>query len=78
MKELEQSLLGTILKAEINDGCNALLNEAKESGINADFFTSHDTRTMWETMCKLDSKGRNPWHDVPVHGYVQGSEGTRC
>ena len=47
MKELEQSLLGTILKAEINDGCNALLNEAKESGINADFFTSHDTRTMW-------------------------------
>jgi replicative DNA helicase len=57
MKELEQSLLGTILKAEINDGCNALLNEAKESGINADFFTAHDTRTMWETMCKLDSKG---------------------
>ena len=57
MKELEQSLLGTILKAEINDGCNALLNEAKESGINADFFTSHGTQTMWETMCKLDSKG---------------------
>ena len=57
MKELEKSLLGTILKAEINDGCNALLNEAKESGINADFFTAHDTRTMWETMCKLDSKG---------------------
>ena len=57
MKELEQSLLGTILKAEINDGCNALLNEAKESGINADFFTAHDTRTMGETMCKLDSKG---------------------
>jgi len=57
MKELEQSLLGTILKAEINDGCNALLNEAKECGINADFFTAHDTRTMWETMCKLDSRG---------------------
>ena len=57
MKELEQSLLGTILKAEINDGCNALLNEAKESGINADFFTAHDTQTMWEAMCKLDSKG---------------------
>jgi replicative DNA helicase len=57
MKELEKSLLGTILKAEINDGCNALLNEAKESGINADFFTAHGTRTMWETMCKLDSKG---------------------
>ena len=57
MKELEKSLLGTILKAEINDGCNALLNEAKESGINADFFTAHDTRTRWETMCNLDSKG---------------------
>ena len=57
MKELERSLLGTILQAEINDGCNALLNEAKESGINADFFTAHDTRTMWETMCKIDSKG---------------------
>tara|TARA_Y100000356_G_scaffold133243_1_gene140006 strand:+ start:465 stop:1751 length:1287 start_codon:yes stop_codon:yes gene_type:complete len=57
MKELEKSLLGTILKAEINDGCNALLNEAKESGINADFFTAHDTQTMWEAMCKLDSKG---------------------
>ena len=57
MKELEKSILGTILKAEINDGCNALLNEAKESGINADFFTAYDTRTMWETMCKLDSKG---------------------
>ena len=57
MKELEQSLLGTILKAEINDSCNALLNEAKECGINADFFTAHDTQTMWETMCKLDSKG---------------------
>jgi len=57
MKELEKSLLGTILKAEINDGCNALLNEAKESGINADFFTAHDTRSMWEAMCKLDSKG---------------------
>jgi hypothetical protein len=57
MKQLEKSLLGTILKAEINDGCNALLNEAKESGINADFFTAHDTQTMWEAMCKLDSKG---------------------
>jgi replicative DNA helicase len=57
MKELEKSLLGTILKAEINDGCNALLNEAKEFGINADFFTAHDTQTMWEAMCKLDSKG---------------------
>ena len=57
MKELEKSLLGTILKAEINDGCNALLNEAKESGINADFFTAHQTQTMWEAMCKLDSKG---------------------
>ena len=57
MKELERSLLGTILKAEINDGCNALLNEAKESGISADFFLAHDTRTMWETMCNLDSKG---------------------
>ncbi len=41
----------------MNDGCNALLNEAKESGINADFFTAHDTQSMWEAMCKLDSKG---------------------
>jgi len=57
MKELERSLLGTILKAEMNDGCNALLNEAKEAGITSDFFLAHDTRSMWEAMCELDSKG---------------------
>ena len=57
MKELERSLLGTILKAEINDGSNALLTEAREAGISSEFFLAYDTRAMWDAMCELDSKG---------------------
>ena len=57
MKELERSLLGTILKAEINDGSNALLTEAREAGISSEFFLAYDTRAIWDAMCELDSKG---------------------
>lgn len=55
--ELERQVLASIIHAEMNNGSNALFNEAKELGVTSDMFLNIFCAEVWAAMDGIQSDG---------------------